>query len=186
MASPIVTYLDPNNNVAFQVDSAGNASAKGNLTVPGNLTVTGNITSNANTGLTQQVAKVTLSSAQLLALKTTPISLLAAPGAGKAIDVISITLRYVFGTTAYTLNAGTFKIFYGTTANAHALVADQSALLTNTATKTIVGLPTLVVAADSDANSLNNAIFAGNDGGANYTLGDGTVNVTLVYSIVTP
>lgn len=179
MSSPIITLLDPNNNVAFQVDGSGNASVKGNLSV------TGSVGGGANAGLLTKT--VTLTATQLLALKTTPVQIIAAPGAGLAIDVLSISLKYKFVTTAYTLNSGTFKLFYGPVANAHALCADQSAsFLTAAANRNIIGIPALVAATDTDTNNVNVAINAGNDGTNNYTLGDATVDVVVLYSIITP
>ena len=51
-----------------------------------------------------QFSKVTITSAQLLAMNTTPITLVSAPGAGKVIIPYSVLLRYRFGTTEYLTN----------------------------------------------------------------------------------
>lgn len=134
-----------------------------------------------------EVQQVRLTAAQLNALKTTPILLVPAPGLGQSLWVDSVAVKYNFNTTAYTLNAGTFKIFYGTTANAHPLTVDLSgSFLTAAASRAIVNIPTLVVASDTLANNINQGIFAGNDGTANYTLGDATVDVTIMFGRTTP
>ena len=49
-----------------------------------------------------QIAVVTLSSAQILALNATPVSLISAPGSGKSIVVDEALFKMTFGTIAYT------------------------------------------------------------------------------------
>lgn len=48
------------------------------------------------------VQKVQLSSAQILALSTTPVTAIPAPGIGYAIAPISVAYQYNYGTTSYT------------------------------------------------------------------------------------
>jgi hypothetical protein len=55
-------------------------------------------------GLPTKFAKVTITSAQLLQLFTTPITLVAAQGAGKVIIPFTVLLRYRFGTLEYATN----------------------------------------------------------------------------------
>lgn len=134
-----------------------------------------------------EVVQLRLTSAQLLALKTTPIQLIPAPG-GNGLQSYwfdSVTIKYNFGTTPYTLNAGTLKVFYGPVANAHPITADAAAILTQGQNRITTNTPTLVVS-DVTANILNQPIFMGNDGGANYTLGDGTIDITVMFGRVTP
>lgn len=124
-----------------------------------------------------------LTSAQLLALKATPVSIIPAPGPGKFIQVTSVTMRSVFGGTAYTLNAGTLKLFQGPVANAKALTADQSALLTAVANSTNLAIALVPLTALTDTQLLNTDIEIGNDGTASATLGNGTVIVYVEYEI---
>lgn len=142
-----------------------------------------------NDEMSLEVVQLRLTATQLNALKTTSITIVPAPGgsqsAGRSYYIYNITAKLNFGTTAFTLNAGTFKLFYGAVANAHPITADLSALLTRTANSAAVNIPTLVVI-DAVANTLNQALILGNDGAANYTLGDGTVDVTVIYGITTP
>jgi hypothetical protein len=136
-----------------------------------------------------EAMQIRITSAQLLALKTTPVQLIAPPG-GNGLQVLwidAIELKYNFNTTAYTLNAGTLKLFYGPVANAHPLTADQSTnFLTAAASRLILQPALLAIAADTPTNLLNQAIYLGNDGSANYTLGDATLDVTIMFGRTTP
>jgi hypothetical protein len=141
-----------------------------------------------NPAASLEVAQLRLTAAQLNALKTTPIQLIPAP-AGNNLQVIwidNIQLKYNFATTAYTLNAGTLKLFYGPVANAHPLTPDLSAILTAVASRISASMPQATAILDTLANMLNQAIFLGNDGAANYTLGDATLDVTISFSRTTP
>lgn len=136
-----------------------------------------------NTELTFDVIQVRLTAAQLLALKTTPIQLTPTPNPGEVICVHCSMFKYTFVTTAYTLNAGTLKLFFGPVANAHAMTADLStSFLTAAASRVISNVAGITVASDTIANGTGQPIFVGNDGAANYTLGDAVVDITLIYS----
>lgn len=56
---------------------------------------------------TVQYADVEISSAEILALYTTPKELVAAPGAGKVLEFVSLLLALDFNTTAYTIGTAT-------------------------------------------------------------------------------
>jgi len=64
-------------------------------------------------GINTNEAKVTISSASLLTLATTPVELVAAPGASKVIDVISIMFYLDAGTTVYDFGTGALPIKIG-------------------------------------------------------------------------
>jgi hypothetical protein len=125
------------------------------------------------------ITRVTVTAAQLLALKTTPLLLVPPPGLGLALKVSSMALKLLFATTAYTLNAGTLRLFIGTVANAVPIIPDQSAILTQVASKIVLGIPTVTSGVQNVALIENQGIFLGNDGTANYTLGDSPLNVIL-------
>jgi hypothetical protein len=131
-----------------------------------------------------QILRANITSAQLKALKATPQVLLPAPGAGLAYVVEEVSLRCNYIATAYTLNAGTLIIYQGPVANAIPLTADMSAVLTPAAVTDIVGQPTISPGAKSQAQSENVAITIANAGAAEFTLGDGSLNVILTYGVV--
>ena len=62
---------------------------------------------------TVQYAEVEISAAEILALFAAPKTLVAAPGAGKVLEFISLLLAYDWNTTAYTIGAATdLQVFY--------------------------------------------------------------------------
>lgn len=89
------------------------------------------ITNLENSTVTEAV--VTLTSAQVLALNTTPRTLVAAPWAWKFIDVESITWYVDYNSAAYATNT-TLEFRY-TNASWAKVTADEAALLTATADK---------------------------------------------------
>jgi hypothetical protein len=138
------------------------------------------------TGLFETQLIVT--SAQLLALHTTPVTILAAGlqlGEVTVVRSVSLSLNWASGGTAYTLNAGTLKLYYGPLANAWPLTADLSTILSATAIEKTVCPAILTTGPDIVANMCQQPLLLGNSV-ANYTLGTSTLTVTVEYSKTTP
>lgn len=74
-----------------------------------------------NPNIDLRSATTRLTSAQIVALKTTAITLVPAPGAGRIILVMGIALVYKFNTFAYVLNAGASSFQYNDAA--HTVIA---------------------------------------------------------------
>src|SRR5215831_10121310 len=102
--NPVWQLVDQSGDVIASINNDGSSSIPSGQTGP--------VASLLNK------VKLTLTSAQLLALKATPVSIIPAPGSGKFINVIGANVYYSFLTAAYTLNAGTLKLYHGPVANA--------------------------------------------------------------------
>jgi hypothetical protein len=132
------------------------------------------------------VTTVNLTSAQLLALSTTPVQLVAAPGVGQYIWAIAYVMDYTYGTVAYSSPAHTNQCFI-TYGNPPAAATNEITLYTwASATTGIIeatqsclfqgvcgnGLVTRSIAANAPLMfSAPNAL----------TLGNGTLKITLSY-----
>lgn len=126
-------------------------------------------------GVTQK-QRVTLTSAQILALFTTPITLIPAQGAGTYISIDEVVGILKFGTIAYTgANAGIVSYTNGagaaaTTAPAAAWINSASTTgvkLTGTAVTPVVNSPVVISV-----------------GTANPGAGDGTITLDISYRVV--
>ena len=136
-----------------------------------------------------QTVTVTLTSAQLLALSTTPIQIVAAPGAGKYIFPVSYALEYIFGTHAYSTPAKTNNAFFGYTGNAINSINSPMALtgwgtfIENTFSCLMFGV---VGNAANVGITLSQIVNQGIEFGVPnaLTLGNGTMKVTLTYMVL--
>jgi hypothetical protein len=124
-----------------------------------------------------RTVKVTLSSAELLNSFSAAKQLIAAPGAGKVNEVISITMRYNYLTAPYVTNT-TLAVYYSTVeVAAHTGVLDQLASVIKVASP---GIGFVSASADLE----NQAVFIGTKTG-NPTAGSGTLDVYVTYRIIT-
>lgn len=139
------------------------------------LTVTGSGASAWQTptggGLTS--ATVTLSSANILDLHNTPITVVAAPGAGKFLLLHRVLCQYSYGTAAYVNGDGPPRLTLGAV-----LYLTIGGLIDQTTDFTRSLAPPDY---DGSADPANLALTV-DDGGAAHTTGDGTLTVTVWYS----
>lgn len=126
--------------------------------------------------------KVTLSSAQIKAMNTTPAQLIAAPGANKLIFVDKIIGINKVGGTPYTIPAFSqmqFHYLNGSTPKIGDLTGPFVESLGNR-----VEIADLTDGVGNDLNAfIDGGLFAFHTSG-DPTLGDGTIELTIVYKIV--
>ena len=138
------------------------------------------ITSAKLDATTVQYAAVEVTSAEILALFTTPKSLVAAPGAGYILDFISLLLAYDYLTTAYTIGAATnLQVKYTDGSGAAASVTQAVTGMIDQATDQIRHLDKL----ESGITPVVNAALVLTLAGANPTAGVGTLHCKVVYRI---
>lgn len=127
-------------------------------------------------------ASVTLSSANILALSATPISLVAAPGAGKIIIVEGILFKMIRTGTAYA-NGGALEFRYTDGSGAKVSADVAAAVVTTggagTAYAHVGGIEASLTPVADAAIIVTNAT-------APFITGTGTATVSVKYRIVTP
>lgn len=131
-----------------------------------------------------QYAEVTISSAQIRALRATPITLVAAPGAGYFLQYLASTHLYDYGGTAYTIAdpGDDMKIKYNNsagTAVAGVIAADGFIDQVVDMVSTAVG----IIALDTAANLDNAKLVIHNVGGAEYADGTGVLRIKVSYIV---
>jgi hypothetical protein len=161
------------------------------------------MSASVSSGSTSTQTQVTMSftSAQLLALNTTPITLVAATGAGTMIIVESVIYEYTRVTTDYNTNSDG-GIFYGTPAGlSNNAGSDDRGVTTaaiNGGSSMIIAAPTCYAAGSSSFSFLpvkitraaaeNQPIMFGAPSSSIYSPyvgGDGTMTITIAYRILT-
>lgn len=126
-------------------------------------------------------ATVTLTSAQILALFTTPITVVPAPAAGSYLAFEGMLLKYAAGATAYTLTGATnFEVRFTNASGALVNVVLAVAGVLDQATNQI----RLVKSIATNVTPVAAAVLVIGIGGADPTLGNGTVTVEVLYSVI--
>jgi len=117
----------------------------------------------------------TLSSAELLDLFTTPITLIPAQGANRVIVPSELIYQYTYGGTAYSSPSNFLKIFSGTIGN-NSMFSIPDNVFEGTASAIGVESP-------SGLSSANSALEI-QCPNANPTLGNGTLTITIYYRVI--
>ena len=127
-----------------------------------------------------QYAEVEISAAEILALFTTAKELVAAPGAGKVLEFISLTLAYDYGTVVYTIGAAT-NLEVKITDKTGASVSTTQAVtgMIDQATDQLRALDKL----EASVTPVDNAPLCLALAGANPTAGDGVIHAKVAYRV---
>lgn len=133
---------------------------------------------------------VTLTSAQILALLGTPITLVAAPGVGFFIMPQFVIMRYIGGTVAYTDAGGAVSIGAGTMTVALAANTIFLTTVSPNTRKQVLPYTSAVLGTgvtDTAANppTSDNAAVTISKVTNNFAAGNGTMHVTVYYTIET-
>jgi hypothetical protein len=151
--------------------------------------------SQAPVGTITTVTRV-LTSAEIKALRATPIQLIAAPGAGKAIIIVSATAKFIYGGTNVFVAAASQKIdiYYANTLTAaigitNGLVPNTALVATNDKYSTITGQGTASFLGQNPGIIDNVNVAAYQSGSATEISGNAannnTISITVSYYTVT-
>ena len=132
----------------------------------------------------QQTASVTLTVEQLQNLRENPVILIAAPGAGNAINPVSATLQYNFGTQHYAGGHGRLIVTLGPYASEKPISPFDNVLTAGFLDQD--NNQTVILQADpiDPSVSIENLDLEIMNFGPPLMDGDGTVTVTVNYNLV--
>jgi len=137
----------------------------------------------ATRNLIQEVSK-NLTSADILALLGTPVTLVPAPGVGFQIVPLAVIVKFFGGSVAYTNAGGAVNVKVGATM----LQALTEQFITTVAPNRSIGVIGFAGAAELQSSAANppdtdNAPMTMNKITNNYAAGNGTARVTVIYMI---
>jgi hypothetical protein len=181
----IVVYTTGEQNVTnlFLVGATGATGATGPTGATGATGATGPTGATGATGAPgadADTVKVTgnISSAQILALSGSPVSLVAAPGALKAIVLITSAVKFIHGSTQYA-GGSQMGLYIGTSLMYNVL----SSSFVNLANDAMQIQTSLNPGAANSGLFENLALFL-KIAGANHTTGNGTMKYSITYRVV--
>ena len=127
----------------------------------------------------QGTAKLTIATADVLHLNTTPIEIVAAPGAGYAIEVISASLKMVYNSATYATNTSLELLTAGATnSQASTVIKNSASTIRRFADATTLASATATQLVENAA--LNVTVASGDP-----TAGDSDITVYVTYRIIT-
>lgn len=184
VVGPLIFYRDSSGNLnSYQLVAGTDAESLPNVVRPNDYDGTLNqkvwkiARPTPSVSATIQIATVTVTSAQLLALYTTPINLIPTPGAGNIIQILSAVWHYVYATAAYATNTD-IRIEYGTLAGNPNYI-DLNGVISQTTDMWGTGsMPDASVAADLRNLPMQLKVVSGNP-----TAGGGYINFVIAYTI---
>lgn len=129
-------------------------------------------------------AQISLSSAQILALHTTPVLIVSAPGADRYLSPVQVDYVYTFVTTAYTRvnSASMFITYNGVTDSGIDIIGSVLTQANNALAKANNGTGSFNGVNQSFV--VDKGLFVKVSSGGSFTLGDGTLKVKILYHIV--
>lgn len=154
---------------------AGTLTVSGATTIGGDSALTGTLTQNS---VLKQTTTISLSAAQIIAMGTTPVTLVAAPGAGKCTIVNNITLKMVATATAFT-GGGALEFRY-TDASGTKVTADIAAAVVTAGAGTSF---TNVRGIEASLTCTANAAIVIRNPTAAFAAGTGTAVITIDYHV---
>ena len=129
-------------------------------------------------GSSLQSASLVIPSAQVLALNTTPQTIVESQGAGKAIEVISASVKLSFNTTAYSTISGVLL----ETSGANQRQAESSVF--DATVSTVRNFTMYQAAGSTDTQIIANADLQVKAKSADPTLGDSDIEVFVLYRVI--
>jgi hypothetical protein len=130
-------------------------------------------------------AEVALTSPQILALRATPITLVAAPGAGKVLEFVGGVLILDATATAYVESAANLAVRYTNGSGVKASQDIEATGFIDQTTDTMTTMQPRIDAIVAKSGCENAALVLHNIGAGEYTTGTGVLRVKVMYRVWT-
>ena len=170
--SPVFVIIDEGGETILRYNTDGTAS--GNLII-GDATIQG-------VGSLILTQKVLISAARLKNLKASPVTIIPPPGLGKFIQFAHASFIYAFGSTPYVTTGTSIILYYSAVGGANAITQNVSGVMAGSTSQGQMSVPASPNQTPLTA-IVNGAIILGNSGANDFTTGDGTLEVFVVYGI---
>jgi hypothetical protein len=161
-------------------DTTGSLTVTGSLNVTGSVNINGSLTTTEGFGpgvVVVREASITIASADVLTLNSTPIEIVAAPGAGYAIEVLSASMKMVYNSVAYATNT-TLEL---KVTGAISPQVQWGALILSAAIDKFSNTP---VDTNSNTNMVENAPLMATVNYGDPTAGDSDIKIYVTYRII--
>jgi hypothetical protein len=128
--------------------------------------------------------RVEISSAEMLALRATAKELIPAPGADKVLEFVSVVIKYIADDTGYTESSANLVVQYnGGQDVCTAIDATNFIDQTNDEIR-VAQFSETALATTVDLEAIKNtSLVLFNNGAAEWTLGDGKLDVRIMYRV---
>ena len=165
------------------IDNFGSSGTSGQV-LASTITATQWVSPLLNTSGARQVS-VSVDFNELGNLATTPKQLIASPGVGKAIEVLSVAFKYTFNTTVYDFTSYLVVCADGFVGSVQAIQSGIKETYMNAASDILLGNQNATAAFGFGAQELveNTAIILGTPG-IDPTQGDGDLRLNIIYRIL--
>lgn len=131
---------------------------------------------------TPLVVKIDISSAQILAISATPITVASAPGIGYALVPINLTWRFTYGTVQYTDGGASNDIALRSSTKAYANRFSGVSSSSIKAAANSSGNASISSGSSNDAIVENDSLVLAS--ASAFSAGDGTLTVWVTYTII--
>lgn len=131
----------------------------------------------------ERYAEVTITTGQLLALRATPKTLVAAPGAGKILEFVSAVLILDYNTVAYTETADNFQVKYVDGSGVAASQTIETTGWIDQVADTITNALPKINVIGTPAQLSNTALVLHNTGDGEIEAGNSPVLVKVIYRV---
>jgi len=159
----------------------GNQTVSGTATITGALTTTAGLSAGGAADSFLLTDTVTISNAEIITLRASPKQLVAAPGAGKFLELVSVVLILDYGSEVLTESADNLVVEYGTSGADATGAIESTGFIDQAADQMNITLGAGIVT-DTAADLVNNKLQLFNTGDGEIA-GNASADTTMIAKV---